>query len=175
MRRNSLSGAACPIARSLDVIGDWWSLLIVRDALRGMRRFSEFHKSLGVSKNILTRRLRTLVEQGILDEARSLVGLDPSLPAAKALGVPELVRHLNGEIGLADFIAANLMFESTFSFGYMKPMFERALLARHSLRYDETLRIGEDYILLASALSATLGAGWLLWAGKRSDADAVTK
>ena len=67
MRRKSLSGAACPIARSLDVIGDWWSLLIVRDALRGMRRFSEFHKSLGVSKNILTRRLRTLVEEGILE------------------------------------------------------------------------------------------------------------
>jgi DNA-binding HxlR family transcriptional regulator len=67
MRRKSLSGAACPIARSLDVIGDWWSLLIVRDALRGMQRFSEFHKSLGVSKNILTRRLRTLVDQGILE------------------------------------------------------------------------------------------------------------
>ena len=67
MRRKSLSEAACPIARSLDVVGDWWSLLIVRDALRGMRRFSEFHKSLGVSKNILTRRLRTLVEQGILE------------------------------------------------------------------------------------------------------------
>lgn len=67
MRRKSLSGAACPIARSLDVIGDWWSLLIVRDCLRGMRRFSEFHKSLGVSKNILTRRLRTLAEQGILE------------------------------------------------------------------------------------------------------------
>jgi DNA-binding HxlR family transcriptional regulator len=67
MRRKSLSGAACPIARSLDVIGDWWSLLIVRDALRGMRRFSEFHKSLGVSKNILTRRLRSLVERAILE------------------------------------------------------------------------------------------------------------
>jgi len=67
MRRKSLSGAACPIARSLDVIGDWWSLLIVRDSLRGMRRFSEFHKSLGVSRNILTRRLRTLVEKGILE------------------------------------------------------------------------------------------------------------
>ena len=67
MRRKSLSGAACPIARSLDVIGDWWSLLIVRDALRGMRRFSEFQKSLDVSKNILTQRLRTLVTQGILE------------------------------------------------------------------------------------------------------------
>jgi DNA-binding HxlR family transcriptional regulator len=67
MRRKSLSGAACPIARSLDVIGDWWSLLIVRDALRGMCRFSEFQKSLGVSKNILAQRLRVLVKQGILD------------------------------------------------------------------------------------------------------------
>ncbi len=67
MRRKSLSGAACPIARSLDVIGDWWSLLIVRDALRGKRRFSEFQKSLGVSKNILTQRLRALVRQGILE------------------------------------------------------------------------------------------------------------
>ncbi len=66
MRRKSLSGAACPIARTLDVIGDWWSLLIVRDAMRGMRRFSEFEKSLGVSKNILTQRLRALVKQGIL-------------------------------------------------------------------------------------------------------------
>jgi DNA-binding HxlR family transcriptional regulator len=66
MRRKSLAGAACPIARSLDVIGDWWSLLIVRDALRGKRRFSEFQKSLGVSKNILARRLRTLTTVGIL-------------------------------------------------------------------------------------------------------------
>jgi DNA-binding HxlR family transcriptional regulator len=67
MRRKTLSGAACPIARSLDVIGDWWSLLIVRDALRGTTRFSDFQKSLGVSKNILTRRLRTLAEQRVLE------------------------------------------------------------------------------------------------------------
>jgi succinoglycan biosynthesis protein ExoO len=58
------------------------------------------------------------------------------------------------ELGLADFIAANIMFEETFSFGYMKPVFERAFLERHSLRYDEALRIGEDYILLASALAS---------------------
>ncbi|MBS0219887.1 MAG: helix-turn-helix transcriptional regulator [Proteobacteria bacterium] len=74
MRRKSLSGAACPIARTLDVIGDWWSLLIVRDALRGMRRFSEFEKSLGVSKNILTRRLHALVRQGILETAPAADG-----------------------------------------------------------------------------------------------------
>lgn len=74
MRRKSLSGAACPIARTLDVIGDWWSLLIVRDAVRGMRRFTEFERSLGVSKNILTRRLRTLVKQGILERAPATDG-----------------------------------------------------------------------------------------------------
>ena len=67
MRRKSLTGAACPIARTLDVIGDWWSLLIVRDALRGRTRFGEIQKSLGVSKNILTRRLRSLAEQGVLE------------------------------------------------------------------------------------------------------------
>ena len=67
MRRKSLKKAACPIARALDVIGDWWSLLIVRDAGRGTTRFSDFQKSLGVSKNILARRLRALVDHGILE------------------------------------------------------------------------------------------------------------
>lgn len=69
MRRKSLSGAACPIARTLDVIGDWWSLLIVRDALKGTTRFGDFQKTLGVSKNILTRRLKALVEKGVLELA----------------------------------------------------------------------------------------------------------
>ena len=67
MRRKRLNKAACPIARALDVIGDWWSLLIVRDALRGTTRFSDFQKSLGMSKNILTRRLRSLTGQEILE------------------------------------------------------------------------------------------------------------
>jgi len=67
MKRKSLQGDMCPIARALDVIGDWWSLLIVRDALLGTRRFSQFQKNLGVAKNILTVRLRTLVAEGILE------------------------------------------------------------------------------------------------------------
>lgn len=67
MKRKSLQGDLCPIARTLDVIGDWWSLLIIRDALLGARRFSQFQKNLGVAKNILTTRLRTLVAQGILE------------------------------------------------------------------------------------------------------------
>ncbi|PYE88807.1 glycosyltransferase family 2 protein [Phyllobacterium leguminum] len=57
------------------------------------------------------------------------------------------------EITLADFIASNLVFKSTFNFGYMKPIFERAFIEAHGLRYDEGLRIGEDYIFLASILA----------------------
>jgi succinoglycan biosynthesis protein ExoO len=57
------------------------------------------------------------------------------------------------EITLADFIASNVVFETTFSFGYMKPIFRRDFLDEHGLRYDEVLRIGEDYIFLASALA----------------------
>ena len=57
MKRTRLENSCCPIARSLDVIGDWWSLLIVRDALRGVRRFSE---------NMLAGRLKMLVDEGIL-------------------------------------------------------------------------------------------------------------
>jgi len=69
MKRTSFEGDQCPIARSLDVIGDWWSLLIIRDASLGRRRFGEFQKSLGLAKNILTVRLRALVDQGILKTA----------------------------------------------------------------------------------------------------------
>jgi DNA-binding HxlR family transcriptional regulator len=67
VKRKSLQGDLCPIARTLDIIGDWWSLLIIRDALMGARRFSQFQKNLGVAKNILTTRLRTLTAQGILE------------------------------------------------------------------------------------------------------------
>jgi len=67
MRRTSLGSALCPIARSLDEIGDWWTMLIVRDAFRGSRRFSEFQKSLGLAKNILSTRLRQMVANGILE------------------------------------------------------------------------------------------------------------
>ena len=69
VKRTSLAHDGCPIARSLDVLGDWWSLLIIRDALLGRRRFGEFQKSLGLAKNILTTRLHTLVEQRILELA----------------------------------------------------------------------------------------------------------
>jgi DNA-binding HxlR family transcriptional regulator len=66
VKRTRLEESTCPVARSLDIIGDWWSLLIVRDALRGVKRFGEFQKSLGIAKNMLTARLKLLVEEGIL-------------------------------------------------------------------------------------------------------------
>jgi DNA-binding HxlR family transcriptional regulator len=67
VRRKSLSGEKCPVARGLDVIGDWWTLLIVRDALGGVTRFNDFQRSLGAAKNILSTRLKSLVEQEIFD------------------------------------------------------------------------------------------------------------
>ncbi|MBS7560506.1 helix-turn-helix transcriptional regulator [Pseudomonas sp. RC4D1] len=67
VKRTSLQDAECPVARSLDAIGDWWSLLIVRDAFDGIRRFGEFQRNLGMAKNILAARLRTLVEHGVFE------------------------------------------------------------------------------------------------------------
>jgi DNA-binding HxlR family transcriptional regulator len=66
MRRKTLDQEKCPIARALDVIGDWWSLLIVRDAFFGKRRFGEFQTSLGLAKNILCTRLQKLVAHGVM-------------------------------------------------------------------------------------------------------------
>ena len=67
MQRKSFEGASCAIARALDEIGDWWTLLILRDAFEGATRFSEFERSLGIPKNRLSARLRALVAAGILE------------------------------------------------------------------------------------------------------------
>ena len=69
LKRTSLTQAECPVARSLDAIGDWWSLLIVRDAFDGISRFGEFRRSLGIAKGMLTARLRDLVDCGVLETA----------------------------------------------------------------------------------------------------------
>ena len=57
----------CPIARSLERVGEWWSILILRDAFKGVSRFDQFQKSLGIAPNMLTRRLNTLVDSGLLE------------------------------------------------------------------------------------------------------------
>jgi DNA-binding HxlR family transcriptional regulator len=66
MKRKCLEGDCCPVARALDAVGDWWTLLIIRDAFAGVTRFGDFQKHLGVAKNILATRLKDMVEQGLL-------------------------------------------------------------------------------------------------------------
>jgi DNA-binding HxlR family transcriptional regulator len=60
-------GQNCSVARALEIVGERWTLLIVRDVLLGRRRFEEFQQSLGISRNVLTERLGRLVEEGILE------------------------------------------------------------------------------------------------------------
>lgn len=70
MQRTRLDAMECPMARTLDRVGDWWSLLILRDAFHGLSRFDQFQKSLGVAPNILSRRLKSLVDDGLLQRRR---------------------------------------------------------------------------------------------------------
>jgi DNA-binding HxlR family transcriptional regulator len=67
MQRKSFGNMQCPIARSLERVGEWWSILILRDAMHGLTRFDEFQKSLDIAPNMLTRRLNALVEEGLLE------------------------------------------------------------------------------------------------------------
>ncbi len=60
----------CPIALSLERVGEWWSIMILRDAFLGLTRFDQFRKSLGIAPNILSRRLQSLVDAGLLERSR---------------------------------------------------------------------------------------------------------
>src|SRR3954451_20979757 len=70
MQRKSFADMRCPIARSLEHVGEWWSMLILRDAFAGTTRFDEFHASLGIAPNMLARRLAALVDAGLLERRR---------------------------------------------------------------------------------------------------------
>lgn len=65
-----MTDTLCPVGRTVDRVGDAWSLMILRDAFHGLTRFDQFQKSLGVAPNILTRRLAKLVEAGLLERRR---------------------------------------------------------------------------------------------------------
>ena len=67
MTRRSFDPKQCPIGRTLERVGDTWSLMILRDAVQGLSKFDQFEKSLGVAPNILTQRLNALVETGFLE------------------------------------------------------------------------------------------------------------
>lgn len=70
MKRKSFTEDRCPVARTLDRVGDPWSILILRDVGFGLTRFDQFQESLGIAPNMLTRRLKALVEAGLLERRR---------------------------------------------------------------------------------------------------------
>ena len=70
MLKRDYEGQDCSIARTLEIVGERWTLLIVRDAFLGLRRFDEFQASLGIARNVLSDRLNRLVEAGILERVR---------------------------------------------------------------------------------------------------------
>jgi DNA-binding HxlR family transcriptional regulator len=70
MRRTSFADMDCSIAQALEVVGEWWSLLILRDAFQGVRRFDDFQRRLGIARNVLTDRLQRLVAEGVLERRR---------------------------------------------------------------------------------------------------------
>jgi DNA-binding HxlR family transcriptional regulator len=70
VRRTRFDAWPCPIARTTDLIGDWWTPLLLRNAMLGQRRFEQFQESLGIPRAILARRLARLVAEGLLEKHR---------------------------------------------------------------------------------------------------------
>lgn len=106
VKRVSLWDSGCPVARSLDAIGDWWSLLIIRDAFHDKRRFGEFQQGLGISRGVLATRLRDLVTRGIFETA----------PASDGTAYREYVLTAKGQ-GLFPVIVALRQWGEEFLFG----------------------------------------------------------
>jgi DNA-binding HxlR family transcriptional regulator len=70
MKRTGFASWPCSIARSVDLLGDWWTPLVLREAFLGVRRFDDIQASLGIGRNVLTQRLKRLVDEGMLDRVR---------------------------------------------------------------------------------------------------------
>ena len=70
VQHTSFAAMPCPIARGLDHVGEWWSILILRDALKGSTRFEQFQTGLGIAPGILARRLAALTRSGLLERRR---------------------------------------------------------------------------------------------------------
>lgn len=70
MKRTPFADWPCSVARTVDILGDWWTPLVLRECYLGVRRFEDFQRSLGIGRNILTQRLTRLVDEGMLDRRR---------------------------------------------------------------------------------------------------------
>ena len=68
MERKSFEDMACSVAQCLEVVGEWWSMLLIRDAFLGVRRFDDLQARLGISRNVLAQRLAKLVDEGVLEK-----------------------------------------------------------------------------------------------------------
>jgi DNA-binding HxlR family transcriptional regulator len=146
-KRISHKDSMCGVARPLDAIGDWWSLLIVRDAFDGLRRFGEFQKSLGLAKNILSARLRNLVAHGILD----------TIPASDGGPYQEYVLTQKGQ-GLFPLLVALRQWGEDFFFEPNEPhvtLVDRATklpVRRLELRaQDGRMLMAEDTVIVVPA------------------------
>jgi DNA-binding HxlR family transcriptional regulator len=143
-KRISHKDSMCGVARPLDAIGDWWSLLIIRDAFDGLRRFGEFQKSLGLAKNILSARLRNLVAHGIMD----------TVPAADGSPYQEYVLTQKGQ-GLFPLLVALRQWGEDFFFAPNEPhvtLVDRAAnlpVRRLELRaQDGRMLMAEDTVIV---------------------------
>ena len=128
MQRRCLDDSTCPVARSLDNIGDWWTLLIVRDAMLGIRRFSDFQRSLGLARNVLSARLKKMVADGVMTMA----------PAADGTSYQEYQLTEKGE-ALLPVLVAMRQWGERFLFAPGEPRQE--LVDRLSGKALETIRV----------------------------------
>ncbi len=87
MKNSNFDYMNCSLAQTLSVIGEHWSLLIIRDVFMGLRRFSEFQKDLGIAKNILSERLKRLVAEGILEKTKGEAGFSEYRLTEKGLAL----------------------------------------------------------------------------------------
>ena len=128
MQRRCLDDSTCPVARSLDSIGDWWTLLIVRDAMLGIRRFSDFQRSLGLARNVLSTRLKKMVADGVMAMA----------PAADGTSYQEYQLTEKGE-ALLPVLVAMRQWGERFLFAPGEPRLE--VVERLSGKALETMRV----------------------------------
>src|SRR5258707_15881153 len=101
MKRKSLQGSLCPVARAMDVIGDWWSLLIIYEVIAGPKRFGELQRDLGIAKNILARRIKALSAEGVVEAG----------PASDGSVYQEYVITIKGRALLPSLVALAHLFD----------------------------------------------------------------
>ena len=128
MQRKCMDTSICPMARSLDSIGDWWTLLIVRDAMLEIRRFSDFQRSLGLARNVLSARLKKMVADEVMMMA----------PAADGTLYQEYQLTEKGE-ALLPVLVAMRQWGERFLFAPGEPHSE--LVDRRSGKALETMRV----------------------------------